>query len=93
MKKSNNKLRVFHTLVGTVLVGQETGRENGIIKVEGISTVEMHQSNATVNFTPLPYVTPGEEYDLRVGSLLGETQMPTMIQRPFLDYLEDLKKK
>jgi len=91
-EKKENDLFVYHTLMGSTLVGQELSRENGTREVLGLSTIEMDQSLTQMNFSPVRYANPKKPYRLFRTGLLGEQEMPEMFRQPFTEYLEDICK-
>ena len=91
MKKPQLKLRFYVTQTGRSLVGVLKKREDGHILLEGIAFVDMAADQSRFVFTPIKFV-PGD-FKLYGAGLLGEAEMPVLMQPGYLEYWKTLPGK
>lgn len=91
MKKPQMKLKFFVTQTGRSLVGVLKKYEDGHILLEGTAFVDIAADQTRFIFTPIKFV-PGD-FKLYGAGLLGEAEMPAIMQPGYLEYWKTLPGK
>lgn len=82
--------RIYITITGMKIAGQEVRRENGQIILRGAAWIEMDASQTRFNFHAIHLVEPEKPLPIREAALLTDVPMAAMINERFELYLEQL---
>jgi len=82
--------RIYITITGMKIAGQEVRREDGKVIVRGAAWVEMDPSQTRFNFHAIHLVAPEQPLPLREDALLTDVPMTEMLNERFELYLEQL---
>ena len=88
MTKKPPQLTIFVTLTGRYLAGSIRKRVQGKIYLDGACFVEIAADQARFIFSPIKFAP--RFFRLYESGLLGDTDMPEIMQPGYLEYLETL---
>lgn len=82
--------RIYITITGMKIAGQEVRRENGHIILRGAAWIDMDPSQTRFNFHAIHLVEPEKPIPIREVALLTDVPMAAMVNERFELYLEQL---